>query len=77
MKIIKNGLDKTFITTCHKCKSDLEYKLNDIKDVTEINYDYNGKRFNENFKRLICPICEEKLTPNYTEVVLNEESKSN
>lgn len=71
MKIIKNGLNKTFTTTCNKCKSDLEYKLNDIKDVTEIKYDYDGKQYSENVKRVICPICEEKLIPNYYEGIFN------
>lgn len=30
MKIIKNGMEKIFITQCINCKSDLEYMLTDI-----------------------------------------------
>ena len=52
MKVLKNGNDKTFITTCRRCESDLEYTTGDIitedEELCLMNYIY-------------CPICKNKI----------------
>ena len=52
MRVIKSGKEKTFITKCSSCGSDLEYTLEDVHkkklEMGEIN-------------QITCPVCEEEL----------------
>jgi len=77
MKIIKNGNDKVFQISCHKCKSDFEYKLSDVKEVNEQRCDFYGSKYNDVVERIFCPVCNEKLNPNYREVSVNEQDSCN
>lgn len=75
MKITKNGSDKNFEIMCYNCKSDFIYNLSDVVNLEEDHYDDDGHKYKKNVKRIICPVCNTKLLPNYKEVV--NESKSN
>lgn len=72
MKIIKNGNDKTFHLYCHNCKSDFEYKLSDVQEIKEQKIDFYGSKYDDVVERILCPVCNEKLNPNYMEVGNNE-----
>lgn len=65
MKVIKNGKEKTFITRCSSCGSDLEYTLEDVNkkkvEFGEINY-------------VTCPVCSKEL---YALLVVEGESPRN
>ena len=77
MKIIKNGSDKVFRLYCHKCKSDFEYQLSDMREVNEQRYEFDGKPYSVVVERIFCPVCKEKLNPNYREVSGDEQDSCN
>lgn len=62
MRIVKYGVQKTFITTCPNCLCDIEYTLKEIKNVRNHQEDYQMVR------GFICPCCEEVVEPDYKEV---------
>lgn len=71
MKVITNGKDKVYTTTCNKCKSDLEYTDADVFRITEERKggiektvfrlfgpdEYYTSVYLENLKCIKCPIC--------------------
>lgn len=64
MRIIKNGNEKIFVTTCDQCSSDLEYCLSDI---TEAILEYGAieqlaiRKRTYNADVIICPVCRNKI----------------
>lgn len=52
MKVLKNGKDKAFYSSCISCGSELEYTLEDVKE---------DKKSEFKNKYIICPVCGEKL----------------
>ena len=58
MRVIKMGNEKVYKTSCHNCKSDLEYNK---EDVFEKSYFHKSVHFwgkeEEVKKQIKCPIC--------------------
>ena len=60
MKLIKNGYDKTFEIQCNKCKSDLEYTLNDTKKHDDYREVFTGQMI-EGVRYIVCPVCGKNI----------------
>ena len=56
MKILKYGDGYPKTVTCDKCKSELEYNINDIHTDNSIYFDHT-----ESEKTIKCPVCGHRI----------------
>lgn len=56
VKIISDGRNKMFYTKCHKCATEFEYQLEDIKTEKTKSIISVG---DEDIEAVRCPVCDE------------------
>lgn len=61
VKIISDGKNKTFYAKCHKCATEFEYQLEDIK-TEKVKSIISDKE--EDIEAVRCPVCDEIMPSN-------------